>query len=714
MSAESTVRYPIPGELARLPRERSAVVEASAGTGKTFLIEHLVVDRLVRGEARLDEMLVVTFTEKAAAELQRRVRTLIRTVLDHQGPALADDAPLWEIDDRARGRLAAALLGVDAAPISTIHAFCQGVLTEHAFASGRPLLQQSVESRAAFSAAFAEVLREELAVDPAEAPYLAAYLAAPGNRPKLVDLEKLLYDAHQLRAHWGTTFDPARVTAAALAFARLDPAFIERTASALKGSPGKAVRVRLPRLQEITRSFAADGDLARLLSALDVPFSGSDLLAFITERFKTGEVAALVAELAEAATPLETVVAQRFVPRVAARLQMRKRALGLFDFDDMLTLVAEALRGPVGGALIATLRARFKLAVVDEFQDTDPIQWEIFRAIFDDRAGRPLYLVGDPKQAIYGFRGADVATYTAACASVAVDGDTHHLNRNFRSSRAVIDAYNAILDQTAFVPYFTGGVRYDPPVVYGPTGTPAPLTAELPALVLLRVTATEEVEKLPMRSVREGLARAVAGEIATLVAATPPTRPSDIFVLTRTWREASAVAAALDALGLPAVISTQDNLYASPEARHLRDLLRAIADPRDPAKRLRAWLTPFFGLTLADLPAAAAADGDHPLYARLFAWHAAAAREPLGRLYARILTESGVVLRELFLGDGARRLVNIRHLCEVLAAEDARGARPRPATSCAASRRCATALWRPHPRRETSSASRGTATPSRS
>ena len=119
---------------------------------------------------------------------------------------------------------------------------------------------------------------------------------------------------------------------------------------------------------------------------------------------------------------------------------------------------------------------------------------------------------------------------------------------------------------------------------------------------------------------------------------------SDIFVLTRTWVEAKAVAARARARGVsPPCIYNQEGLYASPEARQVRDLLRAVADPRDPAKRLRAWLTPFFGLSLADLPAAAGAEGDHPLFARLFAWHAAAAREPLGRLYARILDESGVI-----------------------------------------------------------------------
>ena len=119
-----------------------------------------------------------------------------------------------------------------------------------------------------------------------------------------------------------------------------------------------------------------------------------------------------------------------------------------------------------------------------------------------------------------------------------------------------------------------------------------------------------------MRAVREGLAQAVAGEIVDLLAgAGRRCARSDIFVLTRTWVEAKAVAGALGARGVPAVIYNQEGLYASPEARQVRDLLRAVADPRDPAKRLRAWLTPFFGLSLADLPAAAGAEGDHPLFA---------------------------------------------------------------------------------------------------
>ena len=374
-----------------------------------------------------------------------------------------------------------------------------------------------------------------------------------------------------------------------------------------------------------------------------------------------------------AAVPLDTAVGQGFGPLVAERLEARKRAAGLYDFDDMLLLVAAALRGPRGAELSATLRRRFKLAIVDEFQDTDPIQWEIFRTVWGESGG-PLYLVGDAKQSIYGFRGADVATYAAACDSISPPDDRHPLRRNFRSTGAVIDAYNAILDQQADAPFFTGGVRYDKPVTVGRPDEGA--ASPLPPIILLRVTADAEVDKLPMRAVREGLARAVAAEISSLLASADPPRASDIFVLTRTWIEAKASATALAARGVPAVIYNQEGLYASPEARQVRDLLRAIADPRDPAKRLRAWLTPFFGLTLADLPAAVAADGDHPLHARLFAWHAPRRVSRSGGSARGSSTTAASSFGELFLGESARRLVNIRHLFEVLAAQDARAARP--------------------------------------
>ena len=135
-----------------------------------------MVDRLVRGDARIDEMLVVTFTERAAAELVRRIRALVRGVLAARDDVAGGSVPGSSID-AARARLEAAERGLDVAPISTIHAFCRRVLTEHAFAGGRLLAQKHVESRTAFALAFAESSARRWP-DPELGPILAAWLAS--------------------------------------------------------------------------------------------------------------------------------------------------------------------------------------------------------------------------------------------------------------------------------------------------------------------------------------------------------------------------------------------------------------------------------------------------------------------------------------------------------------------------------------------------------
>jgi exodeoxyribonuclease V beta subunit len=673
----ATTAYPFPAELTDLPRDRPAVIEASAGTGKTYLIEHLVVDRLVRGDARLDEMLVVTFTERAAAELVRRIRRLIRAVLRHDlAPDETAGPHVWTIDANARQRLEGALRSLDVAPISTIHAFCQRVLTEHAFASGRLLAQSQVESRTAFTAAFDDVIRGRL--DGELTPLVAAWLDSGGD---VRGLEDLLYRARGFRCEWAATYEPERVAAAALGFAasNLDQARAVTT-RAIKRA--RYVVERIEKLHRVCREFVAHGEAAWLLAKVDDLVKGEKVFEFVLHEDRLGGardkpgVATLLAHLerlAAAAVPLATAVAQRLGPVVEGRLRARKRAAGHYDFDDMLVLVEEALRGPRAAELLAALRARYRLAVIDEFQDTDPVQWRIFRAVFlDGGEARPLYLVGDPKQSIYGFRGADVSTYQSANAAVAALGGVHHLERNFRSTPAVIDTYNAIFDQQAERPFFSSGVGYHHPVSYG--GKESETVDRSRPLTLLRIEAPDEA-RLPMRDVRLRLARAIADEIATLLARADVTDAREIFVLTRTRKESQAVAAALAARGIPAVLAAQEGLYDTDEARQVRDLLRAIADPHDPGKRLRAWLTPFFGLAVGDLPAAAAG-GDQPLIDRLLGWHAAAESGDLIGLFGRILDESGVTRRELFAGEAMRRLTNFRQLFELLAAEAARTARP--------------------------------------
>jgi exodeoxyribonuclease V beta subunit len=678
MTDDGLPSYAFPDELLRLPREGSGVVEASAGTGKTYLLEHLVVDRIVRGDARLDEILVVTFTEKATDELRRRLRAKFDELLAHEGHAPESAAGRWILDDAARRRLADARNAFDRATIRTIHGFCEQVLSEIGFGARRLLTREHVDGQLVFEGAFKSALRETLATDARMARYVAAWVEAGRS---MDDLGVTLLRAYQQRLPWGLAYDEDRLARAAADYAALG---MEAIAAAIRSrvtnaSSSKALIERALLLRAVCLDLATHADPAIFLSAVDDLVKEKGIFTFVEERLPPPHAAPLrpfwdaFAALADAAAPLELAAAQLFLPAVAERLAARKQALGLYDFDDMVADVAAALRGPEGERLAASLRGRYRLAVIDEFQDTDALQWEIFRRVFHESGGRnPLYVIGDPKQAIYGFRGADVVTYVEARRTIAgTDAPTVELRRNFRSSAAVIAATNAIFDAADSEPFFTEPGLRPAPALLGR----APGTSEVtPAITLLAVVPRSgaDVSKLPMRQVRRTLTAAIATEIANLRRGPAPPRLDRIFVLTRARTESMQIARALREAGIPHVLYNQEGLFATAEAREVLAVLAAIDDPRDPKRRLRAWLTPFFGLALADLPRATALPGGHPLEEHLHAWRGIADARDFARLFDRILDESGVARRELLAGAGARRLTNYAHLFDLLRARAAR------------------------------------------
>ncbi len=681
----TALRYRIPDALAEMPVARHHVVEASAGTGKTYLIEHRVLQLLAAG-APLESILVVTFTEKATAELRRRVRALIARALESTDHGAAADEPHIAIDERVTSRLRDALVSTDTAPIFTIHGFCQRVLTENAFFSRRMFEQTHVAAKTAFSGAFRGALREIFASDPAFAPYLRAYLESGHD---VASLESLLFRAHEQRAEIRPRLDAraleaaARAAAAAVSAAGTGPG-VEDKCRALKihASTRKAIARRIDGLNEI---LAQCGDAPlELCAAFDA--GARKQLREVLDRLPEGasadldRLASALGDLEAELCPVEAAIAQALLPEIRTRLRREKDRRGELDFGDLLALVWEALEGEGGDALADRLRRRYRHALIDEFQDTDPTQWAIFRRLFlESPAAGSLAIIGDPKQAIYGFRGADVATYLRACREVRdAGGGVVRLPKNFRSTPAMVAAVNALVGEDDDGPFFTGGIRYDAPVTAARELRALRAGVPVPPAHVFRLRA-EGDDKPDAETIRATLRRRIAAEIQALLGERPlfidetgsrrRLTAGDIFVLTRTRPESDDIARELRRAGIPCALYQQAGLFASSEATEVFELLVGIAEPDRASARLRAWQTRFFDVPVAELPALTSLADTHPLIAPLWEWHALAADHRYEELFSAILMDSGVLERELFADTSERSFTNFVHIFEILLAE---------------------------------------------
>ncbi len=644
------------------------VIEASAGTGKTYTLERLVADAVLSG-TRLERLLVVTFTDKAAQELRTRVRAFLEGILQGSHPEAPADAPLaWELDAQALGRVSEALRSFDRATLSTIHGFCRTILQETALASGTLFQRELADERALFGRAFRQCLARRFAIDPQDRILLQAACAAGWS---MEDLEDLLWQAHSdggelmprpqdwemARANWDLTPDDA------------DAILATWKAVKVHASTHKSAAESLSRLL----GLLANPNLPCFEVALGWKDIGTGPLGKACEKVLATEVdpgpalrlAQVMRPLVEAAPTPESVLAHAFLPALREAVDHLCQTEGLFTFSAMIQDVANALEGPNGDALAARIAARYDLALVDEFQDTDPRQWAIFRRLFRD-TGR-LVLIGDPKQAIYGFRGGDLATYRAACADLLQERPPLRLERNFRSTPEVIDAYNHIL-----AGMFTDAGAYPAPVGCGRPDLRATVDgAGIIPVDLLWVDTTSGGTRL-WKQVARALARHLKGlkEARIQFGAPGKTRTlgyGDMQVLVGKKGEGELVARALRAEGIPTAFYKQKALLRTLEAQEWLDLLRAVADPQNRSRQARALLTRFFACGLQDLRGLAELPEDHPAIAFLMEGQALARTGHLEDLPGFLLEASGLPGRLLLCQQGLRALVNFRHLGEVLA-----------------------------------------------
>ena len=570
----------------------TVVLEASAGTGKTFAIAALATRYVAEAGIALSELLLVTFTKAATAELRDRVRRRMVEAGDHlasvlggnrdpSGDPLLDhlaDASTAQLRTRQR-RLADAVTEFDTATISTIHGFCQQVLGGIGLAADVPREITLLEDEALL-------------------------------------LEQVVHDAMISR-------------------------FIDRP-----GAP------QVSAVMAAAKAAVGDPDA----EILPTEPAGEDDVAHDDEPDATSR---LIAELAR---------------EVRHEMARRKRTAGVLSHQDLLTRLCDAVTDPAhGAAAVAVLRDRYRVALIDEFQDTDPVQWEILERSFGQIGeGRALVLIGDPKQAIYSFRGADVRAYLRATAQAL----RFTLPTNWRSDGDLITALNHLFGGTVYGD--TRIVHRDVLPAPGragsrltqPDGRPA-TDATAPITFRAIVEGPTEGSEPTAESARAQIPDDVAAEVVAILGPDGPridgraTRPRDIAVLVRANRDAGVVQQALRAARVPAVINGVGSVFGTTAAAEWLHLLEALERPSSGRAARRVAVTAFGGWDAHRLAVAddEAWDAFHEL---LHTWSQVLAERGVAGLVRSVGATAGLGERLLGTDGGERHLTDLHHVGELL------------------------------------------------
>ncbi len=691
------------------------LVEADAGTGKTWTLVALVVRALVERQLGIEQVLMVTFTRAAAAELRARVRERIEEMLRRctaPGCDPADDpvaALLLARHDAAQleRTLRVALSRIDDAPIDTIHGLCQRIIREHALSVGAPARFEIDESGDRLVRS--EVNRwwsEELG---AASLTLVQLLGAAGGptvdgvtallRPLLAQPELVLRpEAFEWRSLAELVCRQRDDLLAAIAREGEDLARWCETAEGLKRASynRKNVPAWLARIEQFAAALPQtvgkmEGDkaLERLSSE---GFASPDAGTCAAPPFALpGLLSALVATLR--CLPLvAAAMCHELRAPLAERLRERHALARTLGFDDLLRITRDALRDPqLGARLGAQLRERYPLALIDECQDTDPLQWEIFSAIYPRPAEgegaepgekRALVIVGDPKQAIYGFRNADIYAYFAARAGTL----RHRIDENRRASAELLRCIGALF--AAPTPFRIDEIEMHPPR-FGERARPVLRDDDSAAAraAFNWVLVTDPGESGVNKEIaRRRSAHATALEIARLLGdratkvrwpANPVTgqpereqrvQPRDVVVLVNTAFEARVVKQALAARGIAAAEISRESVFDTREARELGRILDAIARPASRSALRGALLTGLVGWSVQRLRECESDEAQGAALLAAFAgcarsWSWVGAQAALRALVLDVLAASG---RIAAAPGGERALTNFAHLLDLM------------------------------------------------
>ncbi|USV57316.1 exodeoxyribonuclease V subunit beta [Aeromonas encheleia] len=690
--ALNTLRFPLHGE---------RLIEASAGTGKTYTIAGLYL-RLLLGHGPLieegeeagqpsaherplsvTEILVVTFTEAATAELRGRIRARIHEARlaflrgESSDPLLAQ--LLLEVEDheQAARRLLVAERQMDEAAVFTIHGFCQRMLKQNAFESGAlfetefltddsQLRLQAVSDywRAEFypvDEALARAVRRQW---PSPATLLRDMSGWLDNseleiRPQLGD--ETLAERHEqamsrieaIKQGWLSQLDEIR----------------RQTEGQIKLYTGKNYEGWLGKItdwaQDPTTGYALAKDLERFgQEALEAKLSKGKALP-------TLPLFTQIDELLASSPGIRDLILQRAARVVRERMRISKRQAHQLSFDDLLKDLDGALGSNLGDRLCERIRASYRVAMIDEFQDTDPQQYRIFHRLYGGQSDTALLMIGDPKQAIYGFRGADIFTYIQARRNVSAH---YTLGRNYRSSGALVAAVNGLFQRARDPFIYEADIPFLPVEAQG-KGKALRLEGQVaPVLHCWQLGGQPTFNRGDYQSL---MARTTAAEIHRLLSLAreeqaligdQPVKAGDIAVLVRTGAEGRLVQQELARLAIASVyLSNRESVLAQVEAREILLILHACQNPSEERSLRAALATGLFDLDARALDTLASDERAWESTVQEFVeyrkiWH----RRGVLAMLRALLHGRNLASSLLASPYGERRLTNFLHLGELL------------------------------------------------
>jgi exodeoxyribonuclease V beta subunit len=692
----------------KIELDGSNLIEASAGTGKTHNITTLYLRLIVEVGLQVGEILVVTFTEAATAELRDRLRGKLRQALDRLDGKPCEDQQLKAIIENrkdAREKLRLAMRSFDEAAISTIHGFCNRMLHENAFESG---VLFDTELLTAERHLLGQILADYWALEVCRAhPLFVRHLRyknyTPGALKELISKtiaqpDRIIVPDSVDPVHPEIQYDQAYQDARDI-WKKHQDEITDRLEAAYPGLNKRSYKIEdLPKYLE-----RADADLESQEPVLpgEAPwiekFSAKKLKASTKKNQKTPEhdffdACQALGDFVPLFDGKELGFLLGLVTYAREQLRLRKEEMNKQSYDDMLTRLHDALGGSGDTPLVKIIRRKYRAALIDEFQDTDTIQYKIFTRLFSDHA-TPMFQIGDPKQSIFRFRGADIFSYLKAAKRA---DRCYTLNTNWRSDPKLIAGINFLFDRLAKrgAPFLCDDISYHD--VNHREGARDALTVDGRAVVPIEIrfipTEGRGRHGVKVSWAHENMADLVAADIVDLLKSKPVIEiekdgeaekrelvAGDIAVLVKKHEQARKIQDALRKLGVPSVRMSDTSVFNSPEADDLSLLLAAVAEPGDSGRLKTALATDLMGLDGNEIfKLQSGEDGSEAKWekwiVRFRDWRVLWEESGFIHMLLKVMRHEpegrtkSVMVRLMGLTDGERRLTNFLHLAELLQA----------------------------------------------